>query len=169
MWKHGSWRTWCVLCCGHSHVCMCLNERAQLKQSCLNPIWFGGSKHGNLPTRLLIHLIGCSTLNKGLMLMPPFSFMLEIVVSNYSVMLWIFGSKKKPSPAWRKKKKLFLNTKITVAAERRPSILLSGNYYASALLWLNSSVLANNEKAIMAKLCSHYALHFVCRHNYCQS
>lgn len=80
--------------------------------------------------------------------------MLEIVVLNYSLMLQIFN-KKSPS------KNLHSNTKITTASEQSLSLPLSANYYAISFLWLNSSLLANNEKAIMAKLCSYYPLHFM--------
>lgn len=88
------------------------------------------------------------------MLIPRFSFMLEIVVLNYSLMLQILN-KKSPS------KNLHSNTKITTASEQSLSLPLSANYYAISFLWLNSSLLANNEKAIMAKLCSYYPLHFM--------
>lgn len=80
--------------------------------------------------------------------------MLEIVVLNYSLMLQILN-KKSPS------KNLHSNTKITTASEQSLSLPLSANYYAISFLWLNSSLLANNEKAIMAKLCSYYPLHFM--------
>lgn len=88
------------------------------------------------------------------MLIPRFSFMLEIVVLNYSLMLQILNKK---SPL----KNLHSNTKITTASEQSLSLPLSANYYAISFLWLNSSLLANNEKAIMAKLCSYYPLHFM--------
>lgn len=80
--------------------------------------------------------------------------MLEIVVLNYSLMLQILN-KKSPS------ENLHSNTKITTASEQSLSLPLSANYYAISFLWLNSSLLANNEKAIMAKLCSYYPLHFM--------
>lgn len=64
-------------------------------------------------------------------------------------------NKKSPS------KNLHSNTKITTASEQSLSLPLSANYYAISFLWLNSSLLANNEKAIMAKLCSYYPLHFM--------
>lgn len=70
-------------------------------------------------------------------------------------MLQILNKKKSPS------KNLHSNTKITTASEQSLSLPLSANYYAISFLWLNSSLLANNEKAIMAKLCSYYPLHFM--------
>lgn len=70
-------------------------------------------------------------------------------------MLQIRNKKKSPS------KNLHSNTKITTASEQSLSLPLSANYYAISFLWLNSSLLANNEKAIMAKLCSYYPLHFM--------